>query len=509
MSVQTTSLLPQFTGNNLVAPWVDGLTADEQKLISALSTKLTYLANHGLTRLAYYDGTQRMQDLGISIPPQMSAIRTVVDWPRIAVDPLVQRCSVDGFRMPGSPDVDDDFTDIWQANDMDAEAPLCFLDSLVQGRGYMIVGAPDVPGDAPIITVESPLNLAMNWDPRTRKGTAAYQAYESEGIYRAVLYLPNYDIKMSRDSASQGWKIDARDEHNFGELCVVRFPNRQRSADREGMSEITPAIMNTTDSACRSLLGMEIAREFYSIPHRYILGASESDFKNPDGTAKTALSLAMNKFLAIERDENGAVPSVGQFTAFDPSVFTKIIDEHAQLMASYTQFPPAYFGQTTTANPASADAIHAALDGVDRRGRQCQGQFSDPLERVMRLAWRFVNGGQEAPAEMRNLETSWVNAATQTPTGTTEALFKQASMGSIPPTSDVILERMGYSAVERQRIAIDRAKDVGAQILAELATSLEAKDARINKAIAADITGPATPPASAPPPPAAPNAPAK
>ncbi len=188
-------------------------------------------------------------------------------------------------------------------------------------------------------------------------------------------------------------------------------------------------------------------------------------------------------------------------------MFTKVIDEHAQLMASYTQFPPQFFGQTTTANPASADAIRVAHDGVDRRGRQCQNQFSDPLERVMRLAWRFAHDGDPVPPEMAKLETSWVNAATQTPSGTTEAIFKQISGGSVPPTSDVVLERLGYTAVERQRLALDRAKDAGASILAELATSLEAKDARINKAIAADIGG--TPAGDSAAPVAPPNAPAK
>lgn len=489
MTVTETSFLPQFTGNQLVAPFVEGLTSDEQALITKLSTKLSVLANVGLVRQSYYDGVQRLANLGISIPPQMASIRTVVDWPRISVDPLVQRCVVDGFRMPGSPDVDDDLTDIWQANDMDAEAPLAFLDSLVQGRGYMIVGSPDSPGDAPIITVESPLNLAMNWDPRTRKGTAAFQSYEDEGVYRAVLYLPNYDTFMSRTQDGQGWVIDKRDEHNLGELSVVRLPNRSRSADREGMSEITPAIMNTTDSACRTLLGMEIAREFYSIPHRYILGASESDFQNPDGSPKTALSMAMNKFLALERDEEGNAPTVGQFQAFDPSVFTKIIDEHAQLMASYTGFPPQFFGQATTANPASADAIRVAHDGIDRRAVQCQNQFSDPLERVMRLAWRVANGGQPIPPQMARLETSWVNAATQTPEGTTNAIFKQVQVGAVPPASDVVLERLGYSANERDRLSIDRAADAGASVLAELASSLQAKEARTDVAIAADITG--------------------
>jgi hypothetical protein len=267
----------------------------------------------------------------------------------------------------------------------------------------------------------------------------------------------------------------------------VRFPNRQRSSDREGRSEITPAIMATTDSACRTLLGMEIAREFYSIPHRYILGAQESDFMNADGTAKTALQMSMNKFLALERDEEGNVPTVGQFTAYDPSVFTKIIDEHAQLMASYTGYPPSYFGQTSTANPASADAIRVSENGLIRRAQQCQNQWAGPLEDVMRLVWRFANDGAEVPAEMWRMQTDWEDPATPLLASLTDAMFKQAQMGAIPATSDVVLKRLGWSAVERDRLEIDRKLDAGASVLAELATSLTAKEARVDSSIARTI----------------------
>lgn len=481
------SLFPPLSGGTFPAPAVPGLSDDEQRLLNGLSTKLTFLSVPMKVRNSYYEGLQRLQDLGVSIPPQLAGVRTVVDWPRICVDPLIQRNIVEGFRLPGATDVDDELWQHWQSNDMDAEAPLCFLDSLVYGRGYMIVGSPDVPGDSPLITVESPLNMAMTWDPRTRKTTAAYQAYEVEGIYRAALYLPDENIFMSRDITGP-WAVDDRDPHGFGEVSVVRFANRTRASDREGRSEITPAIMNTTDSACRSLLGMEIAREFYSIPHRYGLGLSESDFTGPDGKTKTALEMTMNKFIAFERDEQGQLPTVGQFQAFDPSVFTKIIDEHAQLMASYTQFPPSYFGLTSTANPASADAIRVAEQGVDRRGRQVQNQNSDPLERVMGLVWRFANGGAELPPEMRRMETDWQDATTATPAATSDAMYKQAVMGAIPATSDVTLKRLGYSAVERSRLAADRAVDLGASVLAELAVSLQAKEARVDTTIAKDLT---------------------
>jgi hypothetical protein len=470
------SLLPAQVGASLPAPSVPGLSDDEQRLCAGLASKLSMLSVHMLERIAYYEGSQ-----------QLANVRTVVDWPRVCIDPLIPRAVVDGFRLPGSTDIDSELQEHWQFNDLDAEAPLTWLDSLICGRGYMIAGSADRPGMSPVVTVESPLNLAMNWDPRTRRPTAAYQAYEAEGVYRAVLYLPNKTIGMSRDSTGSGWTIDYVDEHNFGEVPVVRFPNRQRSSDREGRSEITPAIMATTDSACRTLLGMEIAREFYSIPHRYILGAQESDFMNADGTAKTALQMSMNKFLALERDEEGNVPTVGQFTAYDPSVFTKIIDEHAQLMASYTGYPPSYFGQTSTANPASADAIRVSENGLIRRAQQCQNQWAGPLEDVMRLVWRFANDGAEVPAEMWRMQTDWEDPATPLLASLTDAMFKQAQMGAIPATSDVVLKRLGWSAVERDRLEIDRKLDAGASVLAELATSLTAKEARVDSSIARTI----------------------
>lgn len=487
MTTPNVSLLPPLPGTLLPPATPNGLSDDEQRLITGLSTKLSMLWPDMWLRDSYYNGEQRMQSLGISVPAQLASVRTVVDWPRICIDPLVQRCVNDGFRMPAQTDADSELTDLWHANDMDAEAPLTYLDALVFGRGYMIVGAPDYDGGAPLITVESPANLALLWDPRTRRTTAAYQSYEVEGVFRAVLYLPDQTIAMSRDQSNSSWTVDNRDEHGFGQVPVVRYVNRARSANREGRSEISPAIMSTTDSACRSLLGMEIAREFYAIPHRYVLGATESDFVDAAGNQKTALDMAMNKFLALERDAEGNLPTVGQFTAFDPSVFTKIIDEHAQLMSSYTQFPPAMFGQTTTANPASADAIRVADNGIERRAAQVTRQFSRPAIETMQLAWRFANGGATLPAEMRLLTADWMNTATPTPAGTTDAMFKQAQMGAVPATSDVVLQALGWTERQRQRLEADRSVDAGASVLAELAASLQAKEARADVTVARDI----------------------
>lgn len=499
------SLLPQQTGNTLPAPNVNGLSLQEQSILTGLSTKLVYQSYFMEVRNLYYEGEQRITNLGIAIPDQLANIRTVVDWPRICVDPLVMRTVVDSFATPDASEIADQIAEILSDNDFEAEFPLCALDELIYGRGYMMVGSPDVPGDSPLVTVESPLNVATNWDPRNRMTTAAYQSYEIDGTYMAVLYLPDVTISMSRDSWSSSWNVDNRDQHNFGQVPVVRFANRMRAADREGHSEISPAIMNTTDSACRSLLGMEIAREFYSVPHKYGLGLSESDFVDAQGNPKTAMQMSMNKFLAFERDENGQLPSVGQFATADPSVFTKIIDEHAQLMSSYTGFPPAYFGLTSTANPASADAIRVAYDGMNRRGKQVQNQNTTPLKRVAQLAWRFANDGNPVPAAMKSLSVEWVDVETFTPGAMSDAMFKQAQMGAVVPGSDLVRKKLGWSKSERIQLAIDAKNDQADQLLAELSNSLQEKDARADLAVATDISGKQVIGSSAPAPTSAPN----
>jgi hypothetical protein len=475
----------QSTGAMLTPANPQGLSDDEQATIAALSARLNSLLPEMQLVDSYYNGEQRLYDLGVTVPEQLGRVRTVVDWPRICIDPLVQRAVVDGFRLPNATDVDTELSEIWQANGLDAEAPLCYLDSLVFGRGYQIAGSADDGG--PLVTVESPLNVIVAWDARTRRGTAAYQAYEVEGVKRAALYGLNEDVYMVSDPTSRGWVVEQRDRHEFGELRVVRFPNRSRTHQREGRSEISPGIRNTVDAASRSLLGMEIAREFYSVPHRWVMGANESDFMDAEGNPKTALQMTMSKMLAFERDEEGNVPTVGQFQAFDPSVFTKIIDEHAQLMSSYTGFPPSYFGQTSTANPASADAIRVAESGLEKRAGQAQRQFSDPQEQVMRLAWRIAHGGAEVPAELKNLATDWVDPATATPAATTDALQKQIASGMIPATSDVTLKRAGYDAVERARLEQDRKLDVVSSQLAELASSIQVKQARADLTVASDV----------------------
>jgi len=453
-----------------------------------------YLELRGL----YYDGMQKMQDLGISIPPSLVGLRTVVGWPMIGIDALDNRCVVEGFRFPGASDVDEDLQGIWQANKMDGESRLTHLDALVYGRAYNIVG----PGDdstagQPLITSESPLNMIATYDARMRRVSAALQMYldtdftsDMYGQEVAALYLPDRTIFMARQ-APQGnpaaikWEIVERDDHGLGRVPVVRMANRQRLSNRAGLSEINAAWMNTVDSACRTMLGMEVGREFFSAPRRYALGVAEEAFQKPDGTAVSAWDTYLHKVWMLERDEDGNLPTVGEFSASDPSVHTKLMDEYAQIMSGNMGVPPHFLGIYTQGNPASADAIRAGYQELTSRAERKQTTFSDDWEETMCLALLIRDGS--LPDNAYLLETDWRDPAPQTLAGTSDAVTKQIASGAVPAASDVTLKRLGYSAVERARLAQDRAVDQGQSMLMEIAHSLEAKALRTERLVTADM----------------------
>ena len=436
------------------------LSDDELALVNMLRADMMRDRYALLLRDAYFNGEQLVRDLGISIPPQLKGLHTVIGWPRVGVESLEERLDLEAFRWADGAD-SSELAEIAEANDLFDESSLAHLDALVYGREYLAVGSGDC-GAAdcpPLISAESPLDMTLMWDARLRMGTAALRECAADTYIESgpeermlVLYLPDQTV-MCLPSESGGWEVIDRDIHNLGVVPVVRMANRQRTADRVGKSEITPEVMSITDAACRRLMGMEVAAEFFGAPQRYILGASESAFQDADGAAKSAWETYIGRVLALERDEDGQVPSVGQFAAHDPTGMTKIIDLYARIMSSQFGLPPHMLGYTTD-NPASADAIRSTEAKLVKRSERRIRRFGAAWQQSMRLALWVRDG--EPPEKTRRIETVWRNPATPTVAAQVDATVKLVQAGVLPADSDVTLEMAGFTEAQRQRITVDR-----------------------------------------------------
>ena len=405
---------------------------------------------------AYYHGWQVIQDLGISIPKEIyEKLRTLTGWARIAVDPMVERLAVDGFRLAGATDADAGLRDLWDANGLDAELPMALTDALVKRRAFWTVGSGDEAGDPPRICAESPLNISVDWQLGGRVPKAALQKYQVDDRNEAVLYLPQQTIYLAQRDKASNWEVTNRDLHNFGRVPIIRMAHAPETDRRDGFSAITPELMSIIDGACRTLLGLEVAREFYSVPQKVILGAAESDFQGADGRPRKAWETYINKVLALERDEDGNIPEIHQFQPYDPSVFTKIVEMYASQASGILAANPQDLGLYTQGNPASAEAGAVIEARRDRRAKRVASVGSVSLIEVMQMAKRFENDGV-LPDEFKRMAVDWHPIALETPGVTSDAVSKDIASGAVPATSDVVLKKLRYSAIERAQIAQDR-----------------------------------------------------
>lgn len=441
------------------------LSDDELALIQVLRADMMRDRWALQLRDAYFNGEQLIRDLGISIPPQLKGLHTVIGWPRVGVESLEERLDLEAFRWADGSD-SSELEEIAEANDLYDEASLAHLDALVYGREYLAVGSGGCGTDEcpPLITAESPLDMTLLWDARLRVGTAALRECAADAYIDAdpeqrmlVLYLPDQTV-MAVPSPSGGWEVVDRDMHRLGVVPVVRMANRQRTADRVGRSEITPEVMSITDAACRRLMGMEVAAEFFGAPQRYLLGVTESAFQDAGGNPKTAWETYIGRVLALERDEDGNIPQVGQFAAHDPTGMTKIIDLYARIMSSQFGLPPHMLGYTTD-NPASADAIRSTEAKLVKRSERRIRRFGAAWQQAMRLALWIRHG--EPPDKTKRIETVWRNPATPTVAAQVDATVKLVQAGILPADSDVTLEMAGLTEGQRRRVAVDRRRAAG------------------------------------------------
>jgi hypothetical protein len=195
----------------------------------------------------------------------------------------------------------------------------------------------------------------------------------------------------------------------------------------------------------------------------------ESAFQDAEGNTKSAWETYIGRVLALERDDDGKVPTVGAFTAHDPSGQTRIIDLYARIMASQLGVAPHVLGYTSD-NPASADAIRYADNTQIKKAERRIRRFSATHRDAMRLALWFRDG--EPPDKSRRIETVWRNPATPTLAAQVDAATKLVQSQILPADSDVVLEMVGLTEDQRRRVMVERRAAPGPQLAASSWTGL-------------------------------------
>ncbi|AQT28205.1 portal protein [Mycobacterium phage Jabith] len=408
-------------------------------------------ASRGLSEnTSYYEAERRPEAIGVTVPPAMQELLAHVGYPRLYVDSIAERQSVEGFRLGDADEADEELWQWWQANNLDIEAPLGYTDAYVHGRSYITISRPDPQLDPswdpniPIIRVEPPTRMHAQIDPRIGRVVKAIRvAYDEEGneIQAATLYRPTGTFGwFKQDNEWYDW---FNDQHGLGVVPVVPLPNRTRLSDLYGTSEITPELRSMTDAAARILMLMQATAELMGVPQRLIFGIKPEEIGVDPETGQTFFDAYLARILAFEDAEG----KIQQFSAAELANFTNALDQIAKQVAAYTGLPPQYLS-TASDNPASAEAIRAAESRLIKKVERKNLIFGGAWEEAMRIAYRLMKGG-EVPPDMLRMETVWRDPSTPTYAALADAAVKLYGNGQGVIPRERARKDMGYSIAER------------------------------------------------------------
>ena len=163
------------------------LTSEDKELITELQRELRSTARDDLLMWRYYRLKQRLEHLGMAIPPQMRRFLVIGNWCRQVVDVPVARQQMRAMILPGQEESDPTLRAICDANNLDSHIRMFSRDAKIFGRSFMSVGTNEADETMPLMRVEPPQAMAALVDVRTERMTAAGRFYTERNRRTASL----------------------------------------------------------------------------------------------------------------------------------------------------------------------------------------------------------------------------------------------------------------------------------------------------------------------------------
>jgi hypothetical protein len=390
-------------------------------LRAAAAAKLEYQAARARHFQAYYDNEGGI--IALLDTKERQVFRSLLDeaganWCELIVNAVASRLTVTGFRF-GTDEDDELAWAIWQANAMDADHELVHTDALVTGSSFVLV-APDEDNPTGVsITVESPEEACVLYQPgNRRKRVAGFKRWtEDHGRTTTdVLFTPDV-IATWRPNAS-GPAI----ERNGGDTLIELVPQpRTRKPPR---SELVSAIP-FQDRICTTIFNKLVAIDYGAFRQAWATGikVAREVVKTADGEAvrvQRPFDIGANRLLTNENPDG----RFGSFPESSLSGYLASIEQDVEHVAAITQTPPTYLlGRMVN---LSAEAITAAEAGLVSKVKRRALHLGEGHEEVMRTALGLV--GSPAATNL-GAECVWADFETRSIAQLTDSLVKMRSLG--------------------------------------------------------------------------------
>lgn len=464
-----------YLGQNLapVTPIVSaGSTGLDEQTVSIFQKLLEQLLakqKRNRTRQDYYDQKVSFKDLGISVPPALRNMESVLGWPAKTVDVLADRIHFERFVAPGQENnpfgldeiaIENDFRNVFSQVATSALTHSCSFITVTNGD--LSAGEPDI-----LWLPKSAQAATGIWNPRRRAlsaGLSLLSTGESGAPEDMVLYLPDRTIYLRLGSG--------------GRLFYEAVPNPTGRvlmepviADADlrrpfGRSRISRAVMSLTDSAIRTIVRSEIGAEFFAAPQRYVTGADPDIFES----SAERWSAVMSRVLTVSRDEDGNAPAMGEFSQMSMQPHTDQLRQWAALLAAESQIPLDELGFPSD-NPSSDSAIQSQRDPLRLAADRCIRGFQSSIHRLAVTSVMLRDGGQ-APDGLKQVTGWFAPTLHVSDSAAADAVLKQVSIMPWLAESPVVLEKLGYSQAAIDRLLADKRRAQGVTALSQLASKV-------------------------------------
>lgn len=392
--------------------------------------------------LRYYLGMQRVEHLGMAIPPNMRQFMVIANWCRTFVDTKNARQQVRSLILPGQETADPQLRAIWDASNLSAHVSMFNVDRMVYGRAFMSVGANEKDKTLPWVRVESPREMSAFIDPRREVVTSACRLYgttdEDPDPKLVALYLPDETVWAEKIKGQ--WVETSRDQHNLGSVPVVMHLNRRMSGSWVGESEMSDLIP-LVDATTRSLTNMQFAQEAHGIPGIWATGVTKGDFVDAQGKPIPQFEAYFDAIKILASKD----AKWGQFTAADLKNFETALRVYGTQASTVTGFPARYWGITST-NPPTEGAIHADETNLTRGIEADNEQLGMTIGWVAALAMRFATGDW---VDGNRVRVDWFDPATPTVSQREDALSKRRAQGAL--SREGYWDELGWSEARKAK----------------------------------------------------------
>lgn len=437
------------------------------------------VSSHNRLLDLYYESEQPTPSIGIDNIPDCVDPGVRCDWAAKAVTSVSERVRLDGFVF------EDDYEDeglsrIVERNHLNDAFNRHVASELVNGCMFATVNRGFDGVDVRMHTAET---SAAIWDTARGQIAAGFVVADAKRTkwspnnpvpVQVNLHLPGRVVVFKRDGAAS-WNASSL-TMPLDRPMMEAFCFRATGLKPFGQTRITKTVRYLVDEVERTLRYMAVSSAFYATPQRYLMGLTDEQY---DEMVDNKWKSLIGGMLLSTRDDDGNVPTTGQFAANSPQPYIEAVQAYAKLFSGATGVPLNSLGVVQD-NPSSAEAIAASREDVCVAAEDCIESNRISMRNVALMAMAVENNTtiDGLSEEQRSVMPHFRNPSMPNLASTADAMTKIASVMEGFSGTSVFLEGMGFDESERARIrselTTNQAKDALRTLMSGAVTARQA-----------------------------------